>query len=75
MTPEELRKEGIVKQVERGGVKILGDGELRKALTVRADAFSKGAVAKIESVGGTTERIPGRQPPVRHKMRSAATPR
>ena len=75
VTPQELRQEGVVRQMAPGGVKILGDGELEKALTGRADAFSKTAVVKIESAGGTIERIPGRQPPVRRKMGSAATPR
>jgi large subunit ribosomal protein L15 len=72
VTPEELCKQGIVKQVPKGGVKILGDGELAKPLTVRAHAFSKSAVAKIESAGGTVERIMGPRPPVRRKMRSRA---
>ena len=40
-----------------GPVKILGDGELTKALTVRAHAFSAGAVRKIEAAGGKAEVI------------------
>ena len=39
------------------GVKILGNGELTKKLTVKANAFSEGAKAKIEAVGGTCEVI------------------
>jgi large subunit ribosomal protein L15 len=42
----------------RGGfdkVKVLGNGELDRKLTVKADAFSKGAQAKIEAAGGTAE--------------------
>ena len=39
----------------RYGVKILGNGELTKALTVKANAFSKEAKAKIEAAGGTAE--------------------
>ena len=39
------------------GVKILGNGELTKKLTVKVDAFSEGAKAKIEAVGGTCEVI------------------
>ena len=39
------------------GVKILGNGELTKKLVVKANAFSEGAKAKIEAVGGTCEVI------------------
>jgi large subunit ribosomal protein L15 len=48
-----LRQRGLVKA--RGRVKVLGEGELTKALTVRAHAFSVGAVEKITAAGGTTE--------------------
>ena len=47
---------GVIKNV-LDGVKILGDGELTKKLTVRAQGFTKSAVAKIEAAGGTTEVI------------------
>ena len=47
---------GIVKHA-RDGVKILGNGELTKKLTVQANAFSAGAVEKIEAVGGKAEVI------------------
>jgi hypothetical protein len=53
----------------------LGDGELQVALTVRANAFSKSAVAKIESAGGKVEVIAGPKPPVRHKMGGGASRR
>ena len=39
------------------GVKILGNGELTKKLTVKANAFSAGAVEKIQALGGTVEVI------------------
>ena len=39
----------------RYGVKVLGNGELTKSLTVKADAFSEGAKTKIEAVGGKAE--------------------
>jgi large subunit ribosomal protein L15 len=39
----------------KDGIKILGDGELTKALTVKAHKFSKSAQAKIEAAGGTVE--------------------
>ena len=53
---ETLIAEGIVKN-PRDGVKILGDGELTKKLTVKVDAFSAGAKTKIEALGGTCEVI------------------
>lgn len=49
-----LISKGLVKK-ELDGIKILGNGELTKALTVKASAFSKEAKAKIEAVGGTAE--------------------
>lgn len=56
VTVETLLECGIVKN-PRDGVKILGDGELTKKLTVKVDAFSEGAKAKIEALGGTCEVI------------------
>lgn len=53
--PDELRAMGVVKH--RGRVKVLGEGELDRALTVRAHAFSAAAVAKIEAAGGTVELV------------------
>ncbi len=53
--PEELRARGLVKK--RGRVKVLGEGELAKGLTVRAHAFSVGAVERIQSAGGKVEVI------------------
>ena len=54
VTVESLMDIGIIKN-PRDGVKILGDGELTKKLTVKVNAFSDGAKAKIEAVGGTCE--------------------
>lgn len=51
--PDELRARGLIKK--RGRIKVLGEGELTKDLTVRAHAFSVGAVERIESAGGTVE--------------------
>lgn len=53
---ETLIEQGIVKN-PRDGVKILGNGELTKKLTVQANAFSKSAIEKIEAVGGKAEVI------------------
>ena len=51
--PGVLRAHGLV--AKRGLVKILGRGEVSRALTVRAHAFSAAAKAKIEAAGGTAE--------------------
>ena len=53
---ETLIEAGIIKN-PRDGVKILGKGELTKKLTVQANAFSAGAVEKIEALGGKAEVI------------------
>ncbi|AAM25417.1 large subunit ribosomal protein L15 [Caldanaerobacter subterraneus subsp. tengcongensis MB4] len=56
ITPEVLIEKGIIKDV-KDGVKILGDGELTKKLTVKAHKFSQSAVEKIQAVGGKAEVI------------------
>ena len=56
VTPEMLKELGMAKQV-KDGIKILGNGELEKSLTVQAHKFSKTAVEKIESAGGKAEVI------------------
>lgn len=53
--PDELRSKGFIKK--RGRVKVLGEGEITKQLTVRAHAFSVGAVEKIKAAGGEIEVI------------------
>ena len=56
VTKELLIEVGLVKK-ELDGIKVLGNGELTKKLTVKADKFSSTAKEKIENVGGTTEVI------------------
>ena len=56
VTKELLIESGLVKK-ELDGIKILGNGELTKKLTVKANKFSSTAKTKIENVGGTTEVI------------------
>ena len=56
VTVQKLMDAGIIKN-PRDGVKILGNGELMKKLTVRVNAFSESAKAKIEAAGGTAEVI------------------
>lgn len=52
--PDELREAGLVRK-KAGLVKILGDGEIGRAVTVRAHAFSRSAREKIEAAGGSVE--------------------
>ncbi len=54
VTREVLEEAGLIKQV-KDGVKVLGNGELKVALTVVADKFTKTAVEKIEAAGGKAE--------------------
>ncbi len=56
VSPEVLKQENIVKKSEIP-IKILGDGNLKRALKIKAHAFSLSAVKKIESAGGSTEVI------------------
>ena len=54
VTVETLIEAGVIRN-PKDGVKILGNGELTKKLTVKANAFSESAKAKIEALGGTAE--------------------
>lgn len=54
--PEALKAKGLVKNM-KDGIKILGAGELKQALTVRAHKFSKSATEKIQKAGGVAEVI------------------
>ncbi len=56
ITPERLVKEGLVKGL-LSGLKVLGDGELTKAIVVKAHRFSKSAAEKIARAGGRAEVI------------------
>lgn len=56
VTPELLRDQGLVKG-RWDGIKVLGGGELSRRLTVRAHAFSRSAVEKIQAAGGKAEVI------------------
>lgn len=57
VTPELLLERRIIKKLEKDGLKVLGEGELTKPLTVRAHKFSKTAEQKITAVGGSVEAI------------------
>jgi len=57
VTVDDLRAKGLVKH--RGRVKVLGEGDIDRALTINAHAFSLGAVEKIKAAGGSVEVIAG----------------
>jgi large subunit ribosomal protein L15 len=56
ITPERLLKEGVIRKL-RAGLKVLGDGELTKAIVVKAHRFSRSAADKIARAGGRAEVI------------------
>lgn len=59
VTPQSLVEQGFLSNAEgKGLVKILGDGEIEQALSIRAHKFSASAREKIEKAGGTIEIIP-----------------
>ena len=65
---EKLREVGLVKG-PADGVRVLGEGELTKKLSVKAHHFTKSAKEKIEGKGGSVEIIPPPKKPVRNKMK------
>tara|TARA_Y100000758_G_scaffold72224_1_gene47842 strand:+ start:155 stop:643 length:489 start_codon:yes stop_codon:yes gene_type:complete len=69
VNPETLRERDILKQ-RYDILKILGDGELTKKLTVTAHRFSKSAQEKIEKAGGSIQVRPGKAPVVKNKMKN-----
>lgn len=56
ITPEILKRMGIVKDL-KDGLKVLGEGEINRAIVVKANAFSKSALNKITAAGGRAEVI------------------
>jgi len=55
VSPDEMREAGLAKK--RGKIKVLGQGDIDIALTVKAHGFSIGAAEKIAAAGGSTELI------------------
>ena len=55
VTVELLKSKNIISKIEPYGLKVLGNGNLTKALNVQAAKFTDGAVKKITAVGGTIE--------------------
>lgn len=64
---ESLKKARLV-EGRYDAVRVLGNGELTKKLSIKAHHFTAGAKAKIEATGGTVELIAGPKKPVRNKM-------
>jgi large subunit ribosomal protein L15 len=54
ITAETLIERGIIKDL-KNGLKILGEGEIKRPLTIKADVFSASAIAKIVAAGGKAE--------------------
>jgi large subunit ribosomal protein L15 len=69
VTPEAMKVAGLIAKLSVD-VKVLGEGELTKALSVTAHSFSRSAVEKIEAAGGTVTRL--REPVERKKKRHKA---
>ncbi|OPJ54876.1 50S ribosomal protein L15 [Alkalithermobacter paradoxus] len=57
VTPEILRDMGIIRKIEKDGVKILGEGNLERKLNIKAHKFTQSATDKIEAAGGKAEVI------------------
>lgn len=55
ITAELLLEAGVLSKIEAYGLKVLGNGDLTKKLTVKANKFSKSAIEKIEKIGGKVE--------------------
>ena len=57
VTAEVLKSTGAISKIAKDGIKILGEGELEKALTVKAAKFTASAQEKIEKAGGKAELV------------------
>ena len=58
--PETLVMNGLIRKSGRGAVKVLGDGDVAHALTVRVHKVSEGAKQKLEAAGGRVEALPAK---------------
>jgi large subunit ribosomal protein L15 len=54
---QSLLKLGVIRKLRQHGLKVLGSGDLKRSITVKADIFSKSALEKIQAAGGTAEVI------------------
>jgi large subunit ribosomal protein L15 len=68
---EALKQAGLARG-DADGLRVLGDGELTKKLTVKAHHFSKSAAAKIAAKGGSAEVLPPPKKPQKNKMKPRA---
>lgn len=57
VTAQILKDAGVIKKIEKDGIKILGGGELTKKIIIKANKFTKSALEKIEAAGGKAEVI------------------
>ena len=73
VTPEALKAAGLIAKL-RIDVKILGEGELTKTLSISAHGFSKSAVEKIEAAGGTVTWLRGEPVKKKRKRHKTTTP-
>ena len=55
VTAEMLKSKGVISKIEPYGLKVLGNGTLTKALTVKAEKFTQTAIDKISAAGGSVE--------------------
>ena len=55
VTAEMLKSKGVISKIEPYGLKVLGNGTLTKALTVKAEKFTQSAIDKINAAGGNVE--------------------
>ena len=55
VTAQMLKNKGVISKIENYGLKVLGNGNLTKALTVKAQKFTQSAAEKIKNAGGTIE--------------------
>jgi large subunit ribosomal protein L15 len=74
ITPESLKEAGLIKKTSVD-VKILGNGELTKKLTITAHRFSKSAVEKIEAAGGTVTWLRDPEQQKKKRKRGKAKPK
>jgi large subunit ribosomal protein L15 len=73
VAPESLKATGLIRKLSID-VKVLGEGELTKKLSVSAHGFSKSAVEKIEAAGGTVTWLRGEPVKKKRKRHKAAAP-
>jgi large subunit ribosomal protein L15 len=71
ITPDVLKERRLIKQF-RDGIKVLGDGELTKKLTIHAHKFTASAKEKIEAVGGQSVMLIVEEPPAEPKAKKKA---